>query len=162
MAAAAHNRGEDWTVPATRAEVLVIKADLGGQINRVDAKIDRVGADLEGQINRVDAKIDRVAADLEGQINRVDAKIDRVAADLGGQINRVDAKIDRVGADLEGQIKDVRVDLTREMSVQGQVFGRQMQELRDGLARQQVTTAWMAVGITTFLGALITVFEFLV
>ena len=53
MAIAAQSKDGDWTMPATRAELMLAKADLGGQIKDVAIKIDRVAADLGGQVKDV-------------------------------------------------------------------------------------------------------------
>ena len=51
---------------------------------------------------------------------------------------------------LEGKIKDVRIEV-----------GAVDNGLRMEIAKLRVSIAWMTVGITTLLGGLITLFEFL-
>ena len=71
-------------------------------------------------------------------------------------------------ADLEGNIKEIRVDMAnmgRGLPVRSisrpVLWGEEIQDLRDGIARSGVSMAWMTVGVATILGGLITLFQFL-
>ena len=62
---------------------------------------------------------------------------------------------------LEGKVKDIECEMAnmgRDLSREIQIQGRQ---LWDELSRLRVSMVWMTVGVTTVLGGLITLFEFL-
>jgi peptidoglycan hydrolase CwlO-like protein len=77
-------------------------------INRIDARIDKV-----------DAKIDAASKDLNARIDKVDAKIDAISKDLNARIDKVDAKIDAVSKDLNGKIDAVSKDLNGKIDALG-------------------------------------------
>ncbi len=78
----------DWSVPATRGELMSVKHDLKRKIDRLDSKIDRVASDLKSEIEEVRSEIVGVRADLK-------------------------VGLKDVRADLKVGLKDVQVSLVR-------------------------------------------------
>ncbi len=77
------NAEGDWAAPATRAEVMVLKADL-------ESKIDRFAADLGGKIKDVRVELAELGRDLSGEISKLRVSMGwmtvGVATVLGGLI----------------------------------------------------------------------------
>jgi outer membrane murein-binding lipoprotein Lpp len=67
-------------------------------INRLDARIDKIETGLNARIDKVDIKIDAVSKDLNARIDKVDAKIDAVSKDLNAKIDALGIRMWRVGA----------------------------------------------------------------
>lgn len=70
---------------ATKTDLQLLKLDIEGKLDKLDAKIEGVKSDLEGKIDKLDAKIEGVKSELE-------AKIENLRLDLIGKIGT--AKID--------------------------------------------------------------------
>lgn len=67
-------------------------------------------------------------------------------------------------ANLEGKIKDVRVEMAEVGRALGDKIGDvrgEVSELRTEVSKLRVSMAWMTLGVTTVLGGLITLFQFL-
>ena len=62
---------------------------------------------LERQIEKLDAKIDKVDTKIGTQIAKLDAKIDKVDTKIGTQIDKLDTKIDKVDSELKSLKTDV-------------------------------------------------------
>ena len=74
-----------------------------------------------------------------------------------GDLMLLRANVESKIKDVEGKIKDVRVEL-------GEMIGdvrSEVGDLRREVAKLRVSMAWMTLGVTTVLGGLITLFQFL-
>ena len=91
MSAGALIAEDDWTAPATKGDLMLVKSDLEGQIKLVKSDLMLVKSDLEHKIDRVEtdlgAKIDLAVANLEVKMaegHRSQARATRLAvATLG-------------------------------------------------------------------------------
>jgi len=84
-----------------RTSTRSLRTDLGGDITRLDNKIDTLRTDLGGDITRLDNKIDTLRTDLGGDITRLDNKIDTLRTDLGGDITRLARVQERMAGQLD-------------------------------------------------------------
>jgi len=65
-----------------RTSTRSLRTDLGGNITRLDNKIDTLRTDLGGDITRLDNKIDTLRTDLGGDITRLARVQERMAGQL--------------------------------------------------------------------------------
>jgi len=65
-----------------RTSTRSLRTDLGGDITRLDNKIDTLRTDLGGDITRLDNKIDTLRTDLGGDITRLARVQERMAGQL--------------------------------------------------------------------------------
>jgi BMFP domain-containing protein YqiC len=88
-----------------RGEIQLIRTVLSGEINKVDAKIDKVHTELNGKIDKVhtelNSKIDKVHTELNG-------KIDKVHTELNGKIDMVKTEL---RAEIKSEIQTVRYEM---------------------------------------------------
>jgi hypothetical protein len=117
------------TVPILDARFADHRAEIRGDLMRVENKIESVHDELDRKIESVhtglDRKIDSVHAELDRKIDSVsaalDRKIDSVSAALDKKIDSVsaalDKKIDSVSAALDKKIDAVRMDIDKKIEV---------------------------------------------
>jgi chromosome segregation ATPase len=90
---------------ASKADLAILREELGRRIDALDAKIDAVEAKLGHRIDELEAKLER-------QIDALDAKIDAVEARLGRRIDDVEAKLGRRIDGLDAKIDGLEARLT--------------------------------------------------
>ena len=71
MTAATQSADGDWAMPATRAEIMLLKADLGGKIKDVEGKIKDVRVEMANMGRALDSKVDNLRVDLSGEVAKL-------------------------------------------------------------------------------------------
>ena len=71
------------------------------------------------------------------------------------------ANLKLLEADLGGRIRDVRVEMANMGRDLSKEIDKQSRRLGDEISKLRVAMAWMATGVATVLGGLMTLFEFL-
>ena len=93
MAAKTQMAEEGLDAPATKRELLLVKADLEDRMDRMEDRMEQMEERLQGQITEVKADLKQVKADLKADM---DDQSESLRAEIASAAKGVELKLTRI------------------------------------------------------------------